>query len=226
MTCNIPYGIIVKRFSVICNCLGREMNFKSIGFLALALVSFAAYSDDASANITYDLSLGPTAVGTITTDGQIGVLQTSNIIDFNITLTGPTSITDTLLGPLSGTPNFLQFGTDGALNSTSFTATLTSLFFDFNATVGTPYLLFQGNNGSLLCLAGAPGNCGEGPSKITVNVFGSGSNPPISQSGNVEIATVALTTAVPEPSTWAMMILGFAGLGFMGYRRKSKPALM
>jgi hypothetical protein len=25
--------------------------------------------------------------------------------------------------------------------------------------------------------------------------------------------------AVPEPSTWAMMILGFFGIGFMGYRR-------
>lgn len=25
--------------------------------------------------------------------------------------------------------------------------------------------------------------------------------------------------AVPEPSTWAMMILGFAGVGFMTYRR-------
>lgn len=32
--------------------------------------------------------------------------------------------------------------------------------------------------------------------------------------------------AVPEPSTWAMMILGFCGVGFMAYRRKSKPALM
>jgi hypothetical protein len=32
--------------------------------------------------------------------------------------------------------------------------------------------------------------------------------------------------AVPEPSTWAMLILGFAGVGFMAYRRKSKPALM
>jgi hypothetical protein len=36
-------------------------------------------------------------------------------------------------------------------------------------------------------------------------------------------ATVA---AVPEPSTWAMMLLGFAGIGFMAYRRKPKPALM
>ena len=31
---------------------------------------------------------------------------------------------------------------------------------------------------------------------------------------------------VPEPSTWAMMLLGFAGLGFVGYRqaRKARPA--
>jgi hypothetical protein len=28
------------------------------------------------------------------------------------------------------------------------------------------------------------------------------------------------TAAVPEPSTWAMMILGFCGIGFMAYRRK------
>jgi hypothetical protein len=27
---------------------------------------------------------------------------------------------------------------------------------------------------------------------------------------------------VPEPSTWAMMLLGFAGLGFAGYRRTAE----
>jgi PEP-CTERM motif len=31
--------------------------------------------------------------------------------------------------------------------------------------------------------------------------------------------------AVPEPSTWAMMILGFCGVGFMAYRKKNRPAL-
>jgi hypothetical protein len=36
----------------------------------------------------------------------------------------------------------------------------------------------------------------------------------------------SVTSAVPEPSTWAMMILGFAGVGFMAYRRKSKPTLL
>jgi hypothetical protein len=29
-----------------------------------------------------------------------------------------------------------------------------------------------------------------------------------------------LAPAVPEPATWAMMILGFAGLGFLAYRRR------
>jgi hypothetical protein len=32
-------------------------------------------------------------------------------------------------------------------------------------------------------------------------------------------------SAVPEPSTWAMMILGFCGLGFMAYRRKATQQL-
>jgi hypothetical protein len=31
--------------------------------------------------------------------------------------------------------------------------------------------------------------------------------------------------AVPEPSTWAMMALGFAGLGFATFRRSTKQRL-
>jgi hypothetical protein len=42
---------------------------------------------------------------------------------------------------------------------------------------------------------------------------------------NVDLHTLNFTTDVPEPSTWAMMILGFFGVGFMAYRRESKPAL-
>jgi hypothetical protein len=32
----------------------------------------------------------------------------------------------------------------------------------------------------------------------------------------------ALGSAVPEPSTWAMMMLGFAGLGYAAFRRNTK----
>ncbi len=39
----------------------------------------------------------------------------------------------------------------------------------------------------------------------------------------------AIPNGVPEPSTWAMMLMGFAGLAAAGYRRKAggaaRPAL-
>ena len=35
-----------------------------------------------------------------------------------------------------------------------------------------------------------------------------------------------LVLGVPEPSTWAMMILGFAGVGFMAYRRSRKSTML
>jgi hypothetical protein len=34
----------------------------------------------------------------------------------------------------------------------------------------------------------------------------------------------AVTPGVPEPSTWAMMILGFASVGFMAYRRRQQAS--
>jgi PEP-CTERM motif len=32
-------------------------------------------------------------------------------------------------------------------------------------------------------------------------------------------STIGFETTIPEPSTWAMMLLGFCGLGFLGYRK-------
>jgi hypothetical protein len=38
---------------------------------------------------------------------------------------------------------------------------------------------------------------------------------------DMTVNTQTLITIVPEPSTWAMMLVGFAGLGFAGYRVKA-----
>jgi hypothetical protein len=38
----------------------------------------------------------------------------------------------------------------------------------------------------------------------------------------VEVTGPSAIAAVPEPSTWAMMILGFAGIGTMAYRRRKQ----
>lgn len=38
------------------------------------------------------------------------------------------------------------------------------------------------------------------------------------------INSFGVTSAVPEPGTWAMMVLGFLGLGFVAYRRKGRAS--
>jgi hypothetical protein len=38
------------------------------------------------------------------------------------------------------------------------------------------------------------------------------------------MVTTTGASTVPEPSTWAMMLLGFAGLGYVGYRTTRKAA--
>jgi hypothetical protein len=43
-------------------------------------------------------------------------------------------------------------------------------------------------------------------------------------SANSATFSVSVASAVPEASTWAMMILGFLGVGFAAYRRKQSGA--
>jgi hypothetical protein len=39
----------------------------------------------------------------------------------------------------------------------------------------------------------------------------------------IVLTSPGIGNAVPEPTTWAMMLVGFAGLGIAGYRRSLKP---
>jgi hypothetical protein len=51
---------------------------------------------------------------------------------------------------------------------------------------------------------------------FTVSGFSTGDLTVYSLHGGIYSGSL---NAAPEPSTWAMMLLGFAGLGFVGYRR-------
>ena len=53
-----------------------------------------------------------------------------------------------------------------------------------------------------------------------------GDNGAVIFSGTFTAGAPVIAAAVPEPSTWAMMILGFTGVGFLAHRRRrSGPAL-
>jgi probable HAF family extracellular repeat protein len=41
----------------------------------------------------------------------------------------------------------------------------------------------------------------------------------------VSVYAPAVAGGVPEPSTWAMMIVGFLGLGCLAYRRRNRVSL-
>jgi hypothetical protein len=84
----------------------------------------------------------------------------------------------------------------------------------------------------------ASGGGGLGSSSTAPSGLGAGSSGASdagSSYGSGSVSTVFTTSpgdpgigwviAVPEASTWAMMLLGFAGLGYAGWRGSRKPAL-
>jgi PEP-CTERM motif len=66
-----------------------------------------------------------------------------------------------------------------------------------------------------------PGGLSSTATSITVNV--AGDNLAVGDQLILNV-TSGSTPTVPEPSTWALMLLGFAGLGFAGWRRTTAKA--
>lgn len=74
-------------------------------------------------------------------------------------------------------------------------------------------LLVPGNNP----IVGGPG----GPSYECVGSYFC-YVPDMTHGGAIRYVGSGVASAVPEPATWAMMVLGFLGLGFMAYRRNGR----
>jgi hypothetical protein len=131
-------------------------------------------------------------------------------------------------GVLQAPPPFSPSGTLTAAGVSSFTfeptpTAQTGSFLAHDTITGVGLTDFMDGSGGGSIIAGTTFGSGYIMySGLTTSEFHSSGN---SLTDDV-IAFTAFEASVPEPSTWAMMILGFAGIGFMAYRRKSKPALM
>jgi hypothetical protein len=121
----------------------------------------------------------------------------SDIVDWNLTIATHGMHSGTLLGPLSGNNSFVQFGGNNFMVATPLGLFLAfagaNLQFNSVDTNDITNLQFVENSNSQFIIGWQTG----GVSAFIIN-------PSSNQIG----------TAVPEPSTWAMMLIGFAGLGF------------
>jgi hypothetical protein len=215
------------------------MNFRFVsatfrkGILVAAML-VATGQARADKHIVYDLTpalLAIGASGTITTDGALGVLTANDIIDFSIVLHWPGSERtdyDVLMTPatyyIPGPGSTQTFGND-------FTADKNGLYwnfggndsnlFDIQARSIPPgcscFLVFQSG------MARAVGANYTLAMNISTNYLvaarahgqGAHLNDLALAADVTDLAVVSdLAAAAPEPSTWAMMLLGFAGLGF------------
>jgi hypothetical protein len=178
--------------------------------LAASLINAIFLINSANASVVYDISenIGQaTITGTITTDGNTGAIVASDILSWNL-----------LLDSSSGSSTLTSSNSFLEQSSPAFVATPTNLSYNFNSGW---FIFFSNNRVAFWCLEGANGGCNGDPgtSNIAINENSSRVNFVSSPlTGTVLLGTIA--PAVPEPSTWAMMILGFCGLGFMAYRRK------
>lgn len=139
------------------------------------------------------------------------------------------------VGTWNGTAAFsLGFGSPSTLYTSAATPSGSGGGFTFTpnvwVTAGNQYVLFLsvfGLNASTTTTmpTAAPGAVG-----IDYFVWNNSNSPYENAAwdyfaGPIDVATSYTVSAVPEPSVWAMMIIGFAAVGWMAYRRGSKPAL-
>ncbi len=152
--------------------------------------------------------LSDTVSGTITTDGTLGVLQSSDIVSYNLQLNDNLRPADDV--DLTPANSGIVEDIGGGLS-----ASATGLSFDFSdsgavfAIQGTTYGFYSGFE--YLCFQATTGPCVAGETIVPYYYSVDG----VAATG---LSGAVALNGVPEPATWAMMALGFFGLGFVGYR--------
>lgn len=173
--------------------------------VAQANVVYAINQSSTTPEVGGELSpLSDTVLGTITTDGTIGVLQTSNILSWDLHLND--NIRPALSSHLTPANSGIWFDIGDALS-----ASATGLSFDFSK-AGAVFIIQGLTHGfssgyEYFCFQASSGPCLQGET-IVPNYYAVDGVLATGLSGSVP-----LSGGAPEPATWGLMLLGFGGLG-------------
>lgn len=218
---------------------GRQMSFKKIGYVTIVLASVAAFSSTGHAAVIVDGNFSGQAgsyqtVGTSATFGANNAWTVvSGSVDWignywaapspgggSVDLDGNSvgAISQTLFGLAAGTYRIsfaLSGNPDGPPPTKALEVSVTGL-----AAQDYSYPLVGDKANMNYAIESYIFTWGGGNATLTFASLNAPSNNPYGPViGDVSIS------AVPEPATWAMMILGFLGVGFVAYRRRSGAPL-